>query len=195
LQISAPKIKLGRGFFESVIMKISNLSLLRLGTICFAVNLLIVNSTFAQPLPSVVEDIDQLRQVQIDRTTGMDLPNPESIRTTAKLIFEKPLALRREEELAALAREANFYANLVDAIGKGYSAERRENSRYDFIIKKLDPLADNYIRMSNEFKSIRNQAYFSMAKKAEEKGHSIKAFFLYNDIFRLSQFSCSSEKR
>ena len=57
-----------------------------------------------------------------------------------------------------------------------YQDYRRDNYRYDFVVKKLAPFHDAYVELSNRMKSYRNQAYFNLGRKAAERGDEIAAF-------------------
>jgi hypothetical protein len=51
---------------------------------------------------------------------------------------------------------------------------------------------DQYARLGNEFKSIRNRAYMNLGEKAEAAGNLLEALYFYNDAFRLATFGCQT---
>lgn len=51
---------------------------------------------------------------------------------------------------------------------------------------------DRYTRLANEFKDIRNRAYFNLGQKAEAVGDILQALYYYNDAYRLASFQCDS---
>jgi len=97
-----------------------------------------------------------------------------------------------EVDLRTLAREANAYANLVGRITDSYDKEHRDNFRYEFVQNAIRPALSFYQGIGNEFKGVRNKAYFNLGEKAEAKKEYFEAFFFYNDVYRLEVFGCSA---
>jgi hypothetical protein len=143
----------------------------------------------AQPT-SAPADIEHQRDEQMEPLRKAGVPSPQQIRDAAKRIFALPTAQQLEPELRSLAIEANAYANLVQRLADPYQRDLRENSQYAFVRNALSPPLEAYEKLGNEFKGIRNKAYFNLAEKAGARGDKIEAFFLYNDAYRLESFDC-----
>lgn len=144
---------------------------------------------------SVAQEADDLLNLESKRQTlidsfGTGIPDPNSIRSAAKELFAMPIEGQSMDELEKLAREANAYANLVGRIENEYDDAWRSNSRYEFVQKKIEPGLIAYQKLGNEFKAIRNRAYMNLGRLSETNGEPLKAFFYYNDAYRLSVFDC-----
>ncbi|HEY5301734.1 MAG TPA: hypothetical protein VIJ55_13755, partial [Acetobacteraceae bacterium] len=153
------------------------------------------NVSFAAPpaaSQSPLPNIDVQRQASIAEFKDEGVPKPDRIREEAKRLFALPTDQQSDDDLRTLAKASNAYANYVDLIHRGYQDAQRENYQYDFVVKVLNPIADDYTRIENEFKDYRNKAYLNLAEKSEVRGDMLQALFLYNDAFRLSSFDCSS---
>lgn len=135
------------------------------------------------------EDIESARSELLKRW-GMDgLPKPREIEATAKTLLERPLGEQRDEDLTAIAKQANAAANFVGFILAEYEDYYRDNYRYDFVQKKVAPFHDAYVTLSNDLKWFRNKAYFNLGKKALERKEDFVAFFYFRDAYRLSSFT------
>ncbi len=108
-------------------------------------------------------DIDEQRSATLEKLEAY-IPDPNEIRKIAKETFAEPIADQDMDVLESLAKQANSYANMVGFIVDDYDDFRRENYRYDIVLRKLEPVRDTYVRVSNEFKDIRNQAYFNLGR-------------------------------
>ena len=134
-------------------------------------------------------DIDEQRAATLNKLDFV-IPAPGEVREIAKQLFSKPLAKQDTEVLKSLAKQSNSYANMVKFIQDEYDDYRRENYRYDFVLKKLSPTLRSYSQIVNEFLGIRNQAYFNLGLKEEEAGNHIEALVWFRDAYRLSVFDC-----
>lgn len=134
--------------------------------------------------------LDKEREKALKEFDVSEIPNPDTVRKTADAIFGKKLDAQSEKELRQIAKQANKLTNLIGAILSEYASYYRENYRYDFIQKKVMGPHDEYIRASNEFIGIRNQAYFNLGLKAKQAKMNLRAFFYFKDAFRLSSFDC-----
>ena len=138
---------------------------------------------------SVVEDVESARAELLKRWESDGLVKPRDVDAMAKAIFDRPLAEQTEEDLEALAKQANAAANFVGHILDEYQEYYSENYRYDFVQEKVAPFHDAYVELSNRLKSYRDQAYFHLGRKAVERGDEIGAFFYFRDAYRLSSFT------
>ena len=138
---------------------------------------------------SAEEDVETARAELLKRWETDGLVKPRDVDAMAKSIFDRPLAEQAEEDLVALAKQANAAANFVGHILNEYQDYRRDNYRYDFVVEKLAPFHDAYVELSNRMKSYRNQVYFNLGRKAAERGDEIAAFFYFRDAYRLSTFT------
>ncbi len=141
------------------------------------------------PAVAQSEDIDDGRRELISRWDPEGLPQPSVVERQAQELLSRPLDQQSEAELTELAKQANAAANFVGFIFEEYQDYYRANSRYDFVKKKIVPSHNTYLELGNRLKGYRNQAYFSLAAKAKEKGDQLRAFFLFRDAFRLSSFT------
>lgn len=144
---------------------------------------------YAQEVTAPSEDIEAARQGMLERWGAEDLPKPANIDASAKKILERPLTEQNDEDLHALAKQANAAANYVGYILEEYQKYYRDNYRYDFVQEKVAPYHDAYVNLSNRLKRYRNQAYFNLGEKAVQRGEEVVAFFLFRDAFRLSSFT------
>ena len=93
------------------------------------------------------------------------------------------------DELDDAANRANAAANFVGFITDEYEDYRRDVSRYDFVLVKLDPPYERYSDKANSLKDVRNRIFLRMGDILKEQGKLTEAFFYYRDAFRLSIFS------
>lgn len=123
---------------------------------------------------------------------GVLLPDPVTIRETAKIEFAKPVLDQDVETLEGLAKDANLYSNLVTKITDEYNDYLNDNSRYDFVIEEVRkaPIVENLLNLDAEFKGIRNRAYLNLGQISLEDGREMEALLLLSDAYRLSVFSC-----
>ena len=135
------------------------------------------------------EEIEKLRQEQIEKWGTDKLVQPTQVEATAKELLQRPLGQQSVQELEGLAKQANAAANFVSFILTEYQDYYRDNYKYDFVQKKVAPHHDSYVQFTNRFKDYRNQAYFNLGKKATAAGEHLKAFFYFRDAFRLSSFT------
>ncbi|MCY4499423.1 MAG: hypothetical protein OXC14_19335 [Rhodospirillaceae bacterium] len=135
------------------------------------------------------EDIEASRSQMLERWGVDGLLKPSDVEALAKNILGRPLADQNEEDLRELAQKANTAANFVGFILEEYRDFYRDNYSNDFIQEKVAPFHNAYVRLSNDLKSYRNQAYFNLGKKAAEGGEEVMALFLFRDAYRLSRFT------
>lgn len=138
------------------------------------------------------EEIEKLRQEQIEKWGTDELVQPMEVEAKARDLLQRPLEQQSVLELEELAKQANAAANFVGFILSEYQDYYRDNYKYDFVQKKVAPHHDSYVQLSNRFKDYRNQAYFNLGKKAAAAGDRLKAFFYFRDAFRLSSFTDDS---
>jgi hypothetical protein len=151
------------------------------------------------PMPVVAQDgasaIDRRRKEDLAEFGKSSIPAPGPIREKAKQVFAKPVAEQSEGELDTLAREANIFTNLITNISDEYKSQYNQNSRYEFVTKKLGPPHEAYQRIRNEFIDIRNNAYFNLGIKLRDAGRPLESFMYFRDAFRLSLFDCGKGKQ
>lgn len=135
-------------------------------------------------------DFDKQREDLIQKLELSNIPDPNEIEKTAKLIFSKKLHEQSKEELTTLAKTSNKFANFIGFIEDEYDSYRRSSYRYDFITDKIDPILIKYQERQGVFLRIRNQAYLNLGMKAKNDGQLIDALLYFRDAFRLSEFSC-----
>ncbi|MBI5850972.1 MAG: hypothetical protein HZB39_08080 [Planctomycetes bacterium] len=135
------------------------------------------------------EDIEAARSELLKRWGVDGLAKPAEAESKAKALLDRPLAEQPDDQLLALAKQANAAANFVGFILEEYQQYHRDNFRYDFVQEKVAPFHDAYVELSNRLKSYRNQAYFNLGKKAAGRGDEMTAFFYFRDAYRLSSFT------
>jgi hypothetical protein len=134
------------------------------------------------------EDIETAR-VELQKRWGVEgLVKPKEVLRLSSELLAKNLEDQSEEELRALAKQANAAANYVGFILEEYASYHRENYRYEFVQKKVAPYHDAYVSLTNRLRDSRNKCYFNLGKKAASRGDEIVAFFLFRDALRLSSF-------
>lgn len=158
-------------------------------TLCVMVSLVVASLASAQS----TLDIDEQRAAALEKLES-DVPNPDRIRGIAQETFSKSISDQDIDVLKSLAKQSNSYANMINFIKDEYDNFRRENYRYDFVLKKIDLSLDQYTRIVNEFLAIRNQAYFNLGMKAKEAGNNVPALLWFRDAFRLSSFDCGKNE-
>lgn len=166
-----------------------NLLNIPLATFIVAICLVVSSSISAQS----TLDIDEQRAATLKKLES-DVPNPDEIRRIAKGTYSKPISAQDTDVLKSIAKESNGYANMVNFIKDEYEDYRRENYRYDFVLKQLSPALGHYARIVNEFLAIRNQAYFNLGMKEKEAGNNVSALLWFRDAFRLSSFDCGKNQ-
>lgn len=139
-------------------------------------------------------DIDAQRAADLEKFEA-GIPDQDKLREIAETTFAKPLSDQRENTLLLLAKQSNYYANLVGFITDEYNGYYNSNYRYDFITKKVAAPMDAYTGIANEFKTFRNKAYFNLGLKAKAAGRGIEALLLFRDAYKLSTFDCSETPR
>lgn len=157
--------------------------------LCVMVFLVVTSSASAQS----TLDIDEQRAATLAKLES-DVPDPDEIRGIAKETFSKPISDQDKDVLQSLAKQSNTYANMVNFIKDEYDDFRRENYRYDFVLKNLKPSLGQYTQIVNEFLAIRNQAYFNLGTKAKKAGNNVPALLWFRDAFRLSSFDCGKNQ-
>jgi hypothetical protein len=140
-----------------------------------------------------ITNVDEQRTKLLNDITESQIPNPEDITKLARATFALPLSEQSEDILKQIATKANLYANFVGFISGEYDSYRRENFRYDFVVRPVEKAREPYIELSNKFKDFRNQAYFNMGLKARDAGKNLEALLYFRDAFRLSDFECGKE--
>ena len=138
--------------------------------------------------------IEENRQQTLENFNISEIPDLDRIRSLASNLFALPIGKQKVEDLTNLSIEANRAANLIRYIRDGYNDEYRENYRYEFIQEKLAKPHDDYVKISNEFIDIRNQAYFNLGIKYKSLGETVKSFLYFSDAFRLSRFDCGTKR-
>lgn len=173
----------------------------RTAVLCSALSLLSVVSPAygadaAEPPanPEATASLDEQRRSAVQEYAAGDFPQPDRVRELAKVVLAKPLGEQSEDELRTVATEANKVANLIGFIQEPYGAYYRENFRYEFVQKKVAVANDEYVKVANEFKGYRNEAYFNLGQRANDGGNKAAAFFFFRDAFRLSSFDCEPGK-
>ena len=139
-------------------------------------------------------DIDAQRAADLEKFEA-GIPDRDKMREIAATTFAKPLADQSEDILLLLAKQSNYYANLVGFITDEYNGYYNSNYRYDFIKEKVSVPMNTYTGIENQFKTIRNQAYFNLGLKAKAAGRGIEALLLFRDAYRLSTFDCFETRR
>ena len=139
-------------------------------------------------------DIDTQRAADLKKFDA-GIPNQDNLREIATTTFSSPLADQSEDTLLFLAKQSNYYANLVGFISEEYNDYYNSKYRYDFITEKVAAPMDAYTAIANEFKTFRNQAYFNLGLKAKAAGRGIEALLLFRDAYKLSTFNCSETRR
>lgn len=139
-------------------------------------------------------DLDDKRNQTMKEFKDSQIPDPEKISNLAKNVFSKPLKEQKTDELESLAKEANYYANLVTYIMDGYDGFRRDMYKYNFVLEQVAPVRDKYVVLSNKYKGIRNKAYFNIGMKHKAGGNFLKAYLFFRDAYRLGSFDCGKEK-
>ena len=139
-------------------------------------------------------DIDTQRAADLEKFDAV-IPSQDNLRDIATTAFARPLADQSEDTLLFIAKQSNYYANLVGFITEEYNDYYNSNYRYDFITKKVAAPMDAYTGIANEFKTFRNQAYFNLGLKAKAAGRGIEALLLFRDAYKLSTFDCSETPR
>ena len=134
--------------------------------------------------------IEDRRSALVSSFENQDFPSPDHIRSTATDLFALPLSVQGEQKLRELAKDANFYANLISRITDEYDQAFRKNSRYNFVQEEIQKKAGPLLDMKNEFLEIRNRAYLNLGLLLKEEGRDIEAFFTFSDAHRLSPFDC-----
>ncbi len=135
------------------------------------------------------EDIESGRKEMLEKWGVEGLVQPREIEARAQALLAQPLDQQPEEDLKAIAQQANAAANFVGFILEEYQEYYRDNYKYDFVQKKVAPFHDEYVTLTNQLKDYRNQAYFYLASKAASRGEGMQAFFLFRDAHRLSSFT------
>ncbi len=135
------------------------------------------------------EDFEKIRAEQIKKYGGTDIPKLKEISAKAETLLAKPLKEQSVKELKSVAKSSNKAANYVGFIFDEYAQYYRDNYKYNFVQEKVSPFHDNFLRLSNKLKALRNQAYLNLGKKIAASGNNIEAFFYFRDAFRLSTFT------
>lgn len=139
-------------------------------------------------------DVDKQRAEDREKL-GSSVPDPGKLRNIAETVFSTPIENQDERDLFFISKQSNHYANLVGYIIDEYDDYLNSNYRYDFIRNKVSPSRDSYVKVANEFKQFRNQAYFNLGIKSKSNGNYIEAFLWFRDAYRLSSFDCESRAR
>lgn len=138
------------------------------------------------------------QQIDIERESLISLWSSQGLTNVSTLVQEGNVVLEDKntsvEQLKTIAEKTNKAANLVGYIQEEYADYYRENSRYDFVQKKVAPAHDAYVRLGNSLKEIRNKAYLELGKRIEETGDLGTAFFYYRDAYRLAEFDDNSKE-
>ena len=136
--------------------------------------------------PKTQQEIDAERDLLVSLWASQGLTN------VGDLVKEGNAVLRNRsstiDQLKTIAEKSNKAANMVDYIQEEYAEYYRENSRYDFVQKKVAPAHDAYVRLANSLKDIRNKTYLELGVRLEKTGDIGTAFFYYRDAYRLSEF-------
>jgi hypothetical protein len=135
------------------------------------------------------EDIESAR-VELQKKWAVDgLIKPKEVLRRGSELFARELDEQSEEDLQALVKQANAAANYVGVILDEYASYYSDNYRSELIQKRVAQYHDAYVSLSNRLKTLRDQAYFNLGKKAAARGEEISAFFLFRDAFRFSSFT------
>lgn len=139
-------------------------------------------------------NLEAQREEALKDFGSSEFPSLNEVRNFSKSLFSKAIASQSDDDLKLLASQANKAANLIERVSSQYSSYYTSNYRYDFIQSKVSGPHDAYIAEGNQFKGIRNQAYFNLGLKRKTAGESLQAFMFFNDAFRLSSFDCGKDK-
>ena len=147
------------------------------------------NTVVAQERANTLS-LEQERQATLEEFDTTELPDLDVVRAVATRLFALPLEQQDEEKLRKLSKEANRVANLIDYIYDEYNDYYREIYEYQRVREKVRVPAAEYGGIIDEFKIIRNQAYFNLGALSRDNGRTIEAFLYFKDAFRLSSFEC-----
>ena len=147
--------------------------------------------TDAESEPKTQQDIDVQRDLLISLWASQGLTNVSNIVEEGDAVLSNSSSTI--EQLKKVAEKSNKAANMIGYIEEEYADYIRENSRYDFITKKVAPAHTAYVFLANSLKDIRNKAYLELGKRLEKTGDLGAAFFYYRDAYRLSVFDEGSE--
>ena len=132
------------------------------------------------------DDIDATRQILIKKWASAGLTN-------VKVVIEEGERILSEEtstidQLKLIAKKANSASNYVGFIQEEYENYYKENYKYQFIQNQVAKPHDQYVKVTNKLRNIRDTAFLKIAQKLESTGDIGTAFFYYRDAFRLSGF-------
>ena len=144
------------------------------------------------PSEEQADEMDTARQELLDKLSESGLGNVRVIVDEGKIVIEDANATI--EQLKETARKTNAASNYVDFILQEYKDYYSENYRYDFVQKAVAPSHDAYVRVSNDLRSIRNEAFMRIGSILEEQGRIEEAFFYFRDAYRLSSFDDYTKK-
>ena len=147
--------------------------------------------TDAESEPKTQQEIDVQRDLLISLWASQGLTNVSNIVEEGDAVLSNSSSTI--EQLKKVAEKSNKAANMIGYIEEEYADYIRENSRYDFVTKKVAPAHTAYVTLSNSLKDIRNKAYLELGKRLEKTGNLGAAFFYYRDAYRLSVFDKGSE--
>ena len=134
-----------------------------------------------------LDSTDIERQNLIGKWSEAGLSDIHMVIAEAEKISSNPKATI--EELKAIARKANATANFIGYIEEEYEDYRRDNFQYDFVTEPVSAVHDEYLKLSNILKDIRNSAYLRIGKSLLKSGNIGEAFFYFHDAYRLDVFN------
>jgi len=135
-------------------------------------------------LPVFGEDVDSLRTKEVEQwsKSGFGDVNVIVKNATALLADENATISQLKDAGKSTNAAANFIGNITDK----YDDYKRENYKYDFVLEKVAPSRDAYVKVSNALKGLRNQCYFRIGLQLKSNGKNLEAFLYFKDAFRLS---------
>lgn len=137
------------------------------------------------------QDFDDQREEQVKKWSKSGIGNVNEVleNVTEILAKDNPSI----NELKEGAKQANAAANYVGYLQEEYADYYRQNSRYEFVQKKVAPAHDAYVKKGNALKDARNKCYMRIGKILKSKGDITEAFFYFRDAYRLSTFDTRDE--
>ncbi len=134
------------------------------------------------------ENIETLREQQIERWDVTGIVTPKSVTERAEKLFSLPVEKQSVKDLELLAKKANAAANYVTLILDEYKEYYSDNYQYESIQRRVVPYHDAYADLFNKMANYRNKAYFNLGKKYVKKNEPLVALFYFRDAYRLSKF-------
>ena len=101
-------------------------------------------------------DLDSQREKDLEKWSESGFGNVNLVlKETNRIVTKIDSTIA---DLKTAARRANASANYVGFIVEEYSDYHRENYSYDFVLEKVNPARNAYVKISNSLKDVRNRA-------------------------------------